>query len=107
LTFLEFRKDKTVTQITQQIDSEYFAEEDVMALQTSLIKDNYIDTTPAEHDPLVDPVILAKALDRLIDTIIEDIIQNPDEMLFGTCDGSHRRDFERAIHYVMQMEKGK
>jgi hypothetical protein len=95
------------TKQAEQIDSEYFAEEDVMALQASLIKDNYIDTTPEEHDPLVDPVVLAKALDRLIDTIIEDIIQNPDEMLFGTCDGSHRRDFERAWEYVLRERAGK
>jgi hypothetical protein len=89
----------------EQIDSEYFAEENILDLQDRLIKANYIDTTPEEHDPLVDPVVLAKALDRLIDTIISDIIQYPDEMLFGTCDGSHRRDFERAIQYVFQSEK--
>jgi hypothetical protein len=75
------------------IDSAYFAEEDIMALQSKLIEKNYIDLEPAENDPLVDPVFLAKALDRLVDTIIADIMQDPDEILFGTCDGSHRRDF--------------
>lgn len=93
------------TKQIEQIDSEYFAEEDVMALQASLIKDNYIDTTSAEKDPLIDPVVLAKALGRLIDTIIADIMEFPQDMLFGTCDGSHRRDFERAIRYVLQSRK--
>lgn len=95
------------TKQTVEIDSEYFGEEDVMGIQAALIKDNYIDTAPAEQDPLVDPVFLAKALDRLIDTIVADIIQNPDEILFGTCDGNHRRDFERAWQYVGQLKSGK
>jgi hypothetical protein len=30
------------------IDSEYFAEEDIMALQAKLIENNYIDLAPAE-----------------------------------------------------------
>ena len=97
---------QTATVVTP-IDSEYFSEEDVMDIRSRLIKDDYIDTRPSEQDPLVDPVFLAKSLDRLIDTIINDIIQYPDEMLFGTCDGSHRRDFERAWEYIGQLKAGK
>jgi hypothetical protein len=82
------------------IDSAYFAEEDVMALQSKLIEKNYIDLEPDENDPLVDPVFLAKALDRLVDTIKADMLEFPEDILFGTCDGNHRRDFERAIRYV-------
>jgi hypothetical protein len=97
------------TQVKQveQIDSPYFGEEDVMALQSKLIEKKYIDTEPAENDPLVDPVYLAKTLDRLIDTIVAEIIQYPDEMLFGSCDGSHKRDFERAMQYVAEWQKGR
>jgi hypothetical protein len=48
----------------------------------------------------MDPVFLAKALDRLIDSLIAGIVEYPEDMLFGTCDGSHKWEFERAIKAV-------
>jgi hypothetical protein len=95
----------TQTKVVTPIESAYFAEEDVMDIRSKLIDQEYIDTNPAEHDPLVDPVVLALALDRLIDTIIGDILLYPGEMLFGDCDGSHRRDFERAWQQVVNDKK--
>jgi hypothetical protein len=91
-----------VAQQIEQIDSPYFGEEDVMAIQTGLIEEGCIDPDP-DYDrnfELMDPVFLAKALDRLIDSLIAGIVEYPEDMLFGTCDGSHKWEFERAIKAV-------
>jgi hypothetical protein len=86
----------------EQIDSPYFGEEDVMSIQSKLIEHGCIDTDP-DYDnnfELMDPIFLAKALDRLIDSLIAGILEYPEDMLFSGCDGSHKWEFERAIKAV-------
>lgn len=92
----------TETKPAEQIDSAYFSEEDVMDLQSRLVEKGCIDTDPAfdNNFELTDPVFLAKALDRLVDSLIAGILEYPEDMLFGSSDGSHRREFERAIKAV-------
>jgi hypothetical protein len=66
-----------VAQQIEQIDSPYFGEEDVMAIQTGLIEEGCIDPDP-DYDrnfELMGPVFLAKALDRLIDSLIAERIK--------------------------------
>jgi hypothetical protein len=98
--------DKQPTAVTP-IDSEYFAEEDVMAIQATLIEKGCIDTDPDydHHFELTDPVILAKALDRLVNVLIADIIQDPDEILFSNLNGNQHREFDRAVQYVIAEAK--
>ena len=95
------------TKQLEQIDSEYFSEEDVMDIQTKLIENGDIEPGEGSRTArLLDPLFLARALDRLIDNLIAEVIEYPEEMLFGSCDGSHRRDFERVIQYVNQEKAG-
>jgi hypothetical protein len=92
----------TETKPIEPLDSPYFGEEDVMGLQSRLIEHGCIDTDP-DYDrnfELMDPVFLAKSLDRLIDSLIAGIVEYPEDMLFGSCDGSHKWEFERAIKAV-------
>jgi hypothetical protein len=86
--------------MTQTIDSEYFAEDDIMAMQSELIENERILINQSEEDPLMDPAFLAKALDRLVNSLVAEIVSSPAEMLFGACDGNYRWEFERAIKYV-------
>lgn len=88
--------------VVEPIDSPYFGEEDVVAIQSSLIEQGCFDTDP-DYDnnfELTDPVFLAKALDRLVDGFIAGIVEYPEEMLFGSCDGNYRSEFRRAIQAV-------
>lgn len=90
------------TKQVEQIDSPYFGEEDVLDIQSRLIEHRCIDTNPVldNNFELTDPVFLAKALDRLIDSLIAGILEYPEDMLFSSCNGSHKSEFEGAIKAV-------
>jgi hypothetical protein len=92
---------KQIEQV-EQIDSPYFGEEDVLDIQTRLIDMGYIDPVTDQNAALADPLVLAKSLDWLMDILIAGIIEYPEDMLFNTCDGNHRHDFERPVKSVLR-----
>lgn len=69
-----------------------------MAIHTTLIEKGMIE--PAEGDATADPLFFAKALDRLVDGLLEEIVEYPEEMLFNTDGGCFGRDFQRAIEAI-------
>jgi hypothetical protein len=85
-------------QAVEQVESAYFSEEDVTAIHTALIEKGLIE--PDQGEATADPVFFIKALDQLIDGLIAEIVEYPEEMLFRTDGGCFGRDFQRATDAI-------